>query len=261
MLLAAGESRRLQSPAGETKLLLEVGGCPVLGWALRSLVDLAPDRIVIVVGRHRSPIVAFAGDSVRGISIRYAEQSVATGPAEGLLAAEPHVTGSGPFAVINGDNIFAADLTSAVRDHEGSGADATLLVERVSPEEAEQGICRVTRDGRVSEIVEAPTAEDRQIGVVSAGFYLFRNSIFEACRRAEASAADETKIPDAVNLMIEDGMDVRVAWLEGGRVNVNRPEDLARAERLLAARGLDTPKRPCTGPERSGAPCRPPRPT
>jgi glucose-1-phosphate thymidylyltransferase len=245
VVLAAGEGSRLRPLTDDRpKSMLEIGGKPLVSWSLGALAALRPECVVLVIGSGRERIVARLGHRFDGIPLQYADQQAPTGSADALLAAESLVGETDVIAVINGDNVFAADLDHVLFRHVADRRDATLLVERLPPESAEQGVCSVEEDGRVSRIVEHPTAAQRRVGVVSAGFYVFRRSpVFAACRRVRPSANGEREIAEAIGLMIVEGRNVGAVWLAGKRVNVNRPEDLERAERLLAhVRGQ--PRRP-----------------
>ncbi len=245
VVLAAGRGSRLRPLTHDCpKPLLEVAGKPLVTWSLGTLAALAPERIVLVVGSGREKIIARLGHRFAGIPLEYADQPVPTGSAAALLTAEPLVQGADVISVINGDNVYAGELGHVLLRHATDRLDATLLVERLPPESAEQGVCTVGEDGRVSRIIEHPTAVQRCGGVVSAGFYVFRRSpLFTACRRVRPSVNGEREISEAIGLMIREGRKVGAACLVGRRINVNRPEDLERAERLLA-RGRGQPKRP-----------------
>lgn len=249
VVLAAGRGTRLQAvTGGRPKAVLEVAGRPAIVWGLAALAELRPARFVLVVGRGREQVEAAVGARFSGVPVAYVEQPAPTGMADALLCARAHVVGDlpsaagvparadDPVAVMNGDNVYAADLRPALRQHQAGSPDATLLVERLPPELAVQGVCRIEDTGRVVEIWDRPSPVQRETGVVSAGFYLFRPSaIFDACRRVVPSAGGERELSAAINLMIREGRSVRASWLDGRRVNLNQPEDLERAANLLAA--------------------------
>ncbi|MCZ6824819.1 MAG: sugar phosphate nucleotidyltransferase [Gemmatimonadetes bacterium] len=238
VVLAAGEGTRLLPVTrGRPKALLEVGGRSILVHCLEALATLEPDRIVVVVGRRKEQIASAVGGHFAGIPIDYAEQPEASGSADAILAAAAHLGAAEEIVVMNGDNVFAADLRPVLLVHRAEGHAATLLVERLSPERAVQGICRLGAAGRVVGLTEHPSEAERQTGVVSAGFYVFSSRILDACRRVAPSANGEREISEAINLLIEEGHPVGASGLDGWRVNVNRAEDLEVAERKLGGGG------------------------
>jgi len=234
VVLAAGEGARLLPVTrGGPKALIEVGGRPILVHCLEALASLEPERIVVVVGRRKDQVAGAVGGHFAGIPIDYAEQPEASGSADAILAAAAHLGASEEIVVMNGDNVFAADLRPILLVHRAEGHTATLLIERLSPERAVQGICRLGAGGCVVGLAEHPSEAEREAGIVSAGFYVFSPRILDACRGVAPSANGEREISEAINLLIEEGHSVGASWLDGWRVNVNRAEDLEVAERRL----------------------------
>lgn len=233
---AAGEGTRLGALTdGRPKALVEVGGEPLLAHVLSALRQLSPEEVVVVVGREGGPIRERFGSRWRGIPLRWAVQPRPTGLADALLAAEGRVDGD--FVTLYGDNVCRADLRAPVARFREEGLDALLLTLRVPPSEARQGLCLTDGDGRLTRIVEHPDERQRREGLVVTGFNAFSPAIFDACRRVEPSEEGERELPDAVNLLLREGRPVETMPLDGWRVNVNTPEDLARAERRLAGTG------------------------
>lgn len=234
VLLAAGEGRRLRAVSGgRPKVLLAVGGEPLLTHAFRHLSGLEPAGFVVVVGHRAESIVERYGHAFEGRSIEYVRQREPKGLAHALLRAAGRV--EGPFVAMHGDNFFprgTAALRPVVERRSATGAAASLLVERVPPERAGSGVCLADRRGEVRRVVEHPTAEERRTGLVVAGFYAFTPEIFRACEAVEPSERGEYELPDALTWLVERGHRVVATRLEGVRVNVNAPSDLARARRL-----------------------------
>lgn len=229
---AAGRGTRLAPVAGEVpKPLVEVGGRPLLAHALRALVPLAPEEVIVVVGPGGDAIPERMGRAFEGLPLRYARQPRADGLARALLAAGPHL--DGPFLVLNADNVVRGELERVVGRFRSGRPDAVLLTERVPPGRARQGVCRTDADGTVRELVEYPDAADRRVRRVATGFAVHTPAILGACSRVPASEAGEHELADAVNLLIEEGGRVASVELEGWRVNVNDPDDLRRLEERL----------------------------
>lgn len=234
---AAGEGTRLgRLTRDRPKALVEVGGRPLLAHALRSVLHLEPEEAILVVPRPGGPIRARFGDAFGGVPLRYVEQPRPTGLAHAVLAAEPLVRG--PFLVIQGDNVHRSNLRPAVDRHRRRGLDALVLTEEVPPSGARQAVCVTRADGSLARIVEHPSGRQRRAGRIVAGVFVFSPAVFDACRQVEPSEEGEHELTDAVNLLLaREDREVEAMRLEGRRVNVNTPEDLRRAERLLREEG------------------------
>ena len=148
MILAAGLGTRLL-PLTESvpKALVEVGGMTLLERTLERLAGAGCDRIVINLHHHAELIVDFlkgvctAADNSTGeveapfqwhgaaiLLSREAEAPLDTGG--GLKHARGLFRGDRAILVHNVDVVSGIDLAGLVREHAGSGALATLAVNR-----------------------------------------------------------------------------------------------------------------------------------
>lgn len=234
---AAGAGTRLEARAGDRpKALVEVAGEPLLAHTLRSLLHLEPEEAILVVPGRHGPIEEAFGDGFEGLPLRYAQQPRPSGLAHAVLAAEPYLRDD--FLVVPGDNVHRSDLRPAVERHRGRGLDALVLTEEVAPAEARQAVCLCAPDGSLLRVVEHPDDVQRRAGRIVAGVFVFSRLVLDACREVEPSEEGEYELTDAVNVLLDrGGRAVEAMPLEGRRVNVNTPEDLRRAERLLAEEG------------------------
>ena len=230
VVLAAGEGTRLE-PArdGVPKPLVEVAGKPILTRCFESLLDAGFKQAVVVVGYRRREIKSKYGDSFGELDIEYAVQHEQKGVADAVLSAENH-TGSN-FAVLNGDNIYSANLTEAVEKHRSSDAEITFLTKNVSPEKAREGAVFRMKDGEITGIVEKPS--DPPSNLAPAAFYILPTEIFPACRIIKPSDRGEYELPDAVDLLLYSGYSCETVPMEGWKVNINKPRDIERAEKKL----------------------------
>ena len=231
---AAGEGTRLRPlTADRPKGLVEVAGRPLLSHVFDSLAALDVRRIVVVVGYRGEQVRAHFGDSVAGVPLTYARQHERRGLAHALLQAAPHVEDD--FLLVNGDNVHRANLGRVAARHRETGADATVLVEKVSRERASQGGVVRVEDGDVVGLVEKP--DDPPSRLANRGFYAFSPRIFEACRLVTPGATGEYELTDAVDLLVRAGRRVETVRLSGWCHNVNTPTDVEAVEERLNGDG------------------------
>src|SRR5919205_3327007 len=89
----------------------------------------------------------------------------------GLITAE----GCDTLLILSGDHIYKQDYRPMLRQHEESGADATIAVRDVPREDTSRfGIVRTASDGRITEFYEKPSTF--QGTLASMGVYVFRTS-------------------------------------------------------------------------------------
>jgi glucose-1-phosphate thymidylyltransferase len=147
-----------------------------------------------------------------------------------VLAAGAHVDSA--FVVLNGDNVYAADLSPVVERHGATGAEIVFPVREVTPEAARGVAVYELDDGAVTGLVEKP--DDPPSTLAPAACYVLAPAVFPACRIVRPSARGEYELADAIDLLIHAGYRVETVPFNGRKVNANTERDVRRAERLLA---------------------------
>ena len=231
VVLAAGEGTRLEPLTEDRpKGLVPVAGQPLLDHCFSSLAALGIDEFVVVVGYHAEAIIDRYGDAFETIPITYVHQRERLGLAHALLQAEPHIDGD--FVLLNGDNVFRANLDEALDRHRDTDATVTLLVDTVTPEAArETGVLSIDEDGEVTGLVEKPS--DPPSTLVTTGFFVFDPVIFHACHLVQPSDRGEYELADAIDLVLGAGHHIETVELDGWRVNVNTEGDIETVEAAL----------------------------
>src|SRR5947207_11728358 len=116
VVLAAGRSERMAPvTGGGSKALVRIGGVSLIERAVRSLLRLGLDEVVVVVGFRASPVVAavdrIAPGRVRAVRAERWED----GNGASLLAAEPVVAEEPLFMVITADHVFSEGSLAPLR--------------------------------------------------------------------------------------------------------------------------------------------------
>lgn len=256
VILAAGRGTRMRVPAGgETlspeqseladrglKMLIPIAGRPFLVWSLDALAAASIEDVCIVIGPHTEEVRAYIADvHSPPVRLSLAWQAEPTGSASALLAAESF-TADAPFLVVNGDNLYTADVLrelAAARGPALVGYSVAGLLEGGIPADRIRAfaLLRTGPDGTLMEIVEKPTPEETASmpdARVSMTCWRFEPSIFRACREVSPSVRGELELPDAVNREIERGVRFTVLPSSAPVADLSRREDILRVERLLA---------------------------
>lgn len=231
VVLAAGEGTRMRPlTMSRPKALLAVAGTPILTRCFDRLERVGIDEYIVVVGYRGDQIIDAYGESFHGVPIRYVRQSERKGVAHALLSAESVIEDD--FVMVNGDNVFNANLIDAVDRHNATAADATLLVESVAYGTAmETGVFVLGEDDEPIGMVEKP--DDPPSTLSGTGIFVFSPVIFHACHLVTPSSRGEYELPDAIDLLLHAGRSVETVPLEGWRANLNTPGDIEAVERRL----------------------------
>jgi len=101
--------------------------------------------------------------------------------------------GSDLLLVLSGDHIYKEDYRDLLRFHQEKGADLTVAVMHVRPDEVHRfGIMSVDADQRITRFVEKP--KESESTLASMGIYVFNTAFLR--RRLEEDARDPTSAHD-----------------------------------------------------------------
>jgi choline kinase/phosphatidylglycerophosphate synthase len=225
VVLAAGRSERLRRlTGGRSKLLLRLGGLPLIERAIRSLLAHDLERVVVVVGHEGDAIAAAARQAApdRVEIVRATEWAKGNGAslsaAEGVLRAET------PFVLVCSDHVFGPGaLDGLIR----SGGPA-VLVDRSPEAGAWLEGTRVHVEGRRA-VAFGKDLDDRTI---DCGAFLLPPDIFAAGRQAAADG-DHSLAGAVTRLAATMPVKAEPIPAESWWQDIDTPEDLRRARRLL----------------------------
>jgi len=209
VVLAAGEGTRMRPLTEHTpKPMLPVADRPLVAHTADTAIEAGADELVFVVGYEADAVRSYFGDSYRGVPVHFAVQDEQLGTADAVDAASAYL--EGPFAVLNGDNLYDDASLSALFD-----AAPSVAAYRV-PDPSNYGV--ISTDGdRVTAIVEKPA--DPPTELANAGAYVFPAEARDWLD-VELSERGEREITDVVTQVIEayDVTAVEVdRWLDVGR--------------------------------------------
>src|SRR6266571_2757930 len=233
LILAGGAGTRLR-PLTYTsaKQLVPVANKPVLFYGIESLAAAGIRDIGIVVGDTREEIKTAVGDGSKwGVKVTYIEQDAPRGLAHAVLISEPFI-GSEPFVMYLGDNLLNKGITEFVEEFVREAPAAQILLTRV-PDPQMFGVAEL-EDGRVVRLVEKPAQPKSDLALV--GVYMFSPAVFDSVKRIRPSFRNELEITDAIQDLIDHGLEVRPHLVNGWWKDTGKLEDMLEANRLI----LDT---------------------
>ena len=240
LILSGGRGTRLR-PITYTsaKQLVPVANKPVLFYGIEALAAAGIREIGIVVGDTQAEIRGAVGDGSRwGVRVTYIEQDAPRGLAHAVLISEAFLAGE-PFVMYLGDNLLNRGITGFVEQFDREKPAAQILLARV-PDPQMFGVAELS-DGRVVRLVEKPAEPKSDLALV--GVYMFGPSVFESVKRIRPSFRNELEITDAIQDLIDRGLDVRPHIVEGWWKDTGKLEDMLEANRLI----LDTLERRIEG--------------
>ena len=230
LVLSGGAGTRLR-PITHTsaKQLVPVANKPVLFYGLEALRAAGVTDVGIVVGDTQAEIEAAVGDgSALGIRATYIRQDAPLGLAHAVLTAEEFLDGS-PFVMYLGDNLLRDGITDLVDRFRASSSDAMILLQKVRDPES-YGVAEL-EDGRVVRLVEKPSVPKSDLALV--GVYMFSPAIMESAHAIRPSGRGELEITDAIQHLIDRGLQVEPHVVTGWWKDTGRIDDMLEANRLI----------------------------
>jgi glucose-1-phosphate thymidylyltransferase len=234
LILSGGKGTRLR-PLTYTsaKQLVPVANKPVLFYGVESIVAAGISEIGIVVGETRAEIEAAVGDGSRfGARVTYIPQDEPRGLAHAVLIARQFLADD-PFVMYLGDNLIANGITELVNEFRSLGCNSEILLAKV-PNPRQFGVAELTPEGKVKRLVEKPPEPQSDLALV--GVYMFDHHIHESVRRIKPSWRDELEITDAIQDLVDRGLDVHPHVVRGWWKDTGKLEDMLEANRIV----LDT---------------------
>jgi len=241
VILAAGEGTRMKSRT--PKVLHKLSGRSLLGHAIAAAGDLAPQRLVVVVGHAREEVAAAAVAAAPQADIVVQEQQLGTGHAVRMVIESVGAM-AGTVIVTYGDMplLRGQTLAELAARHAAAGNAVTVLTARGDF----PGFGRIVRDadGAFLRIVEErdATEAERAIDEFNSGCYAFDGALLaDAIKRVTTNNSQhEEYLTDVVEILRGDGHPVgTVLAAEPAEIRgVNDRVQLAQARRALNDRIL-----------------------
>lgn len=237
MILAAGLGTRMR-PFTETipKALIEVGGRPLIDYALRTLAAAGIREIVINLHHLGEQVRARVGDgSPWGVHVAYSEEPELQGSGGGIRQAR-RLLGDGTFVALNADTLAGVELTPMLAEHGRRGAVATMVL-RKDPRIDSFGAIGIARDGRIRRFLEHSAPGGAQVDLfMFTGVQILEPRVFDFMPEGPFSITEIT-----YPRMLAAGEPLFGARFDGPWLTVGTPDELTHAENELRRRALDWP--------------------
>lgn len=181
VILAGGLGTRLRPLTLEIpKPLVPVQGKTLTEQVIDKLKEAGVKKIYLSIGYKAKQIQEYFSDKELGVEINYLieKERLGTGGWLKLLSREQiDQDFSQDFIVVNGDNLFDLDWGKMYADHKKTDALITIALTKVD-DVSHYGVVDI-EDNWIKGFVEKPKPKDAPSNLISSGYYIFSNKIFE----------------------------------------------------------------------------------
>jgi mannose-1-phosphate guanylyltransferase len=202
LILAGGEGTRLR-PLTSTipKPVVPLADRPFIAYMLDWLGEHGVQEVILSCGFMADDVRAVLGDaSSHGVRLRYVQEPRPLGTGGALKFAEELLEER--FLMLNGDVLTDIDLSSQLRQHEQTGARATLALVAVEDPSA-YGLVRRNADCSISEFVEKPGPEQIDTDLINAGAYVVEREVLSTMAPKGTNVSMER---DVFPALVGDGL-------------------------------------------------------
>lgn len=209
------------------KVLLNVGGKPIVGHIVDKLLDIGITEISVVVGYMGEMVEAYLKKNFKAdFKFYYQEERLGLGH-----AAHVALAGDGtdePLLIILGDTVFDVDLSPLLKSQFSS-----IGVKRVD-DPRRFGVAETT-DGIVTKLIEKPDHPTSNLAVVGLYFIKSPQRLLDALNEVigkDIKTKGEYQLTDALQIMLDRGE--RITFFEiDGWYDCGQPETLLETNRHL----------------------------
>jgi mannose-1-phosphate guanylyltransferase len=233
LILVGGHGTRLR-PITLTlpKPVIPLVDRPFIRYMIDWLARHGVDDIVMACGFLPDGIRAVLGDGIPGgPRLRYVEEPEPRGTAGAIKFAADLLDDR--FLALNGDVLTDLDLTALMKQHDSSGARATLALYPVT-DPSGYGLVRRDPDGEIREFLEKPEPEEIDTDEINAGAYVLEKEILDLVPEGQDVSIEREVFPKLVG----DGL--YSERLEGYWMDIGTPERYLEACWDILGRNVET---------------------
>lgn len=224
----AGLGSRLKPHTYSTpKVLINVGGRPILGHILEKLIEEEVYNATFVIGHLGDMIIDYVRLKYPSIKAEFVEQNEMEGLGHAIYTAIPTIDEEEIFIIL-GDTIFDANLKDVFRKKETS-----LGVKEV--EDPRRFGVAVVQDGFIMKLIEKPLVPVSNFALV--GLYYIANSeklikSLNSLIEKDIRTNGEFQLTDALQMMIAGGEKIKAFPVEGW-YDCGKPDTLLATNKYL----------------------------
>ena len=220
------------------KVLLNVGGKPIVGHIVDNLTEIGIKDISVVVGYMGEMVEEYLRSNYKKVNFKFVYQEERLGLGHATHVALSGDTSDEPLLIILGDTVFDVDLKPLLKSEYSS-----IGVKRVE-DPRRFGVAEVDGD-RVTKLIEKPDKPTSNLAVV--GLYYIKSPLaleaaIQETIKKDIKTKNEYQLTDALQIMLNHGEVIRFFEIDGW-YDCGKPETLLSTNRHLLKKTRHSRKR------------------
>lgn len=237
VILAAGKGERMLS--SKPKVMHEIMGKPMVGYAIERALELSPTKTVVVLGYGKEQVEGY----VKEFDIITALQKGQKGTAHAVLSAENHVKGH-DVLVLYGDVplIELSTLEGFISFFQKAGTVTFMTTDVENPTGYGRVIMKKDCIEKIVEEIDASPSE-RKIKRINTGICAIPGRLFPLLKEIKAdNKKNEYYLTDIYKIVQQRGIDVKGYYHERSPevLGINSKKELLDANITMKDRILDS---------------------
>ncbi len=234
---AAGFGTRLKPHTYSLpKVLLNVGGKPILGHIVDKIISEGISKATFIIGYMGEKIIEYIKNNYQQLTADFIEQEELLGLGHAIYEASPTFD-SQEIMIILGDTIFDVDLKNVLNKKITS-----LGVKEVdNPSRFGVAVCE---NNRIVKLIEKPQTPISNLALVGL-YYITNSGLLKECLseiiEKDIRTKGEYQLTDALQLMIDKGELITTFRVEGW-YDCGRPETLLITNKFLLSKNYSEKK-------------------
>ncbi len=237
VILAAGKGERMRS--NKPKVMHEIMGKPMVGYAIERARDLSPKKTVVVLGYGKE----FAEGYVKGFGVNCVTQKGQKGTAHALLSAEKSIRGNDALVLYGDVPLLERSTLEGFLDFFRKAGTVTFMTTDVeNPAGYGRVIMKKDRIEKIVEDVDASPAEKR-IKRINTGICAIPGTLFPLLKEIRAdNQKGEYYLTDICKIAHQKGIIVKGYHHEKSSevLGINSRKELLEANITMKDRILDS---------------------
>lgn len=216
------------------KVLLNVGGKPIIAHIIEKLIEESITEATFIVGYLGEKIEHYISETYPELNAEYVEQKELLGLGHAIYQAAPTFNND-ELIIILGDTVFDVNLK-----HISNSVFSALGVKEVN-DPRRFGVVEL-EDGFASKLIEKPENPTSNLALV--GLYYIKNSglltkSIEELMERDIKTKDEYQLTDALQIMIDNGEKMSTFPVEGW-YDCGKPETLLNTNKFILSQNKES---------------------